>query len=102
MCTFNALGLLAGRVQHGSDYFQKVMEDEELLRAICVQGSGAMQELAGKVLRSSDAPSEYFAARPTDVAEALVRRKDLTVLLISREICCRSVLWSCSPPTLAS
>ena len=37
-CTFNAFGLLAGRVQHGSDYFQKVMEDEELPKAICVQG----------------------------------------------------------------
>ena len=46
------------------------MEDEELLKAICMQGSGAMQEWAGKVL-IPDVPSELYLARPDEVAESL-------------------------------
>ena len=75
-CTFNVFGILAAGAQHGSDYFQKVMEDEELLKAICMQGSGAMQKWAGTVLTPT-LPREAYLARPDEVAEASSIRKDL-------------------------
>ena len=57
------------------DYFQKVMDDEELLQSVCMQGSDAMQEWVRTVLEGH--PGVGWLARPDEVAEALQHRTDL-------------------------